>query len=105
MKVEDVQIKQTNSTSGLGSASQLVNGTVVPVAAGEANLTAMSASRVIRVRLMPGRSKPVLMKARPRLMSEASWKRLAAQERRKARKRGLNPSDIEKAIEASRYGR
>ena len=85
-------------TAGLSSASQLFNLTGLPAASGAMNLTATPDAFRVRLRIGP-------KLANAPVASEATWQRLASVERKKAKKKGSKPSDVTKAVAASRYRR
>ncbi len=93
MKTDDVPALKTDSTSGLGSASQVISLTSLPLVSGRTNTTAVMPRQLVRVRLVAGIQNKPAMKEPPRLRAEARWKRLATQERKKVRARGSRPSE------------
>ena len=98
MRTEDTPRLAIVGTAGLSSADQLVTVTSVPGAAGEMNLTAGPKPLVLTLRVGPERTKSVTA-------AEAAWRQLAKTERKRVKKRGLKPSDVVKAVAASRYRR
>lgn len=102
MTLHDSGKSLSSTTSGLASASQVVSGTVLPTAPRGEDLTAPTPQRPrVAVRLVS--RLPFTVKGPPRVVAEAQWKRLLAKERKKAKRRGLRPSDVDRAIEAFRY--
>jgi hypothetical protein len=50
MDLEDMTVVTTDGTAGLGTASQLVGGTAVPIANADLNLTSLTPTRILRLR-------------------------------------------------------
>lgn len=105
MNVPQFREGMFSTTSGLASPTQIVEGTAVPVASADINTTAVNAPILVEIVVPDQRQARSLRGIKVTSPSEASWKRLAGAERKRAAKRGSRPRDVEKAIEFERYGK
>jgi ClpP class serine protease len=90
-------------TSGLGSASQLVSGTGLRVAIVGSSTAVTPRGPRLLLRATP--SVRLITKPPGKVIAEHQWQRLAARERRRARKAGVQESDADQAIASLRYRR
>jgi hypothetical protein len=98
MRTGDSPKREIAGTAGLSSANQLVTVTSIPIASGRMDLTARPEPFVVGVRRVSEPRKSFVT-------SETMWKQLAIRERKTAKRRGFKPSDVVKAVAASRYRR
>lgn len=105
MTIEDSQRSINIGTSGYGSVIQIINGTGLSVAGVGISETSATKQRCFTLRVRP--KLPVQIKINPPSFTaaEAGWKYLASRERKRAKKRGLKPSDVDRAIAVARYGK
>lgn len=98
--------QSSSSSAGIASPSQFFMGTSSGAVVLDNGLT--SAPRPWKVELeivFPLLDVPHVQAPEPTFKLERKWRRMAATERKKASKRGLRPSDVEKEIGALRYHR
>lgn len=99
-------LQSSSSSAGIASPSQFFTGTSAGTVVLDNGLT--PAPRPWKVELeivLPRLDVPQVRTPEAAVKLERRWRRMAVTERKKAGKRGLKPSDVEKEIGALRYHR
>jgi hypothetical protein len=105
MNFLDIPESGYSTTSGLGSPTQVVSGTAVPIARAETNSSAVNAPVFVEIVVPEVEQNRALQVLRSPAEPELSWKRMAALERKRVARRRLKAEDVERAIETERYGK
>lgn len=99
-------VQVSSSSAGMSSPSQVFMGTSARTLIVDNGLTAAPRPWIVELELVfPLVDIPQVQAPDTAFKLERKWRRMAASERKKTRKKGFKPSDVEKEIGALRYRR
>jgi len=98
MDLQTVRFSTFNSTSGLGSSTQVISGTAVCVAGAESNFTPANPPRLVEFLVIPTEIAPFVQKDQPRFQRAGAFEHRSTKKRTGAksfRNVGRNPKSEE----------